>query len=202
VTTIRHHTSDAELWLRIQAGEHDVFGDVFDRHADAVYRHLLRRTADWSEAEDLTSAVFLHAWRRRDETLPRGDSMLPWLLGVANGVLGNSRRARRRYNALVARVPLPRPAPDHADDVAGRLDDQRAAAVLRRSVARLPRRERDVVELCWWDGLSQEDTASALGIPVGTVKSRLHRARRRLAEDTKAAPGTVSSAPNQVENLV
>jgi RNA polymerase sigma-70 factor, ECF subfamily len=188
VTTIRQdNTTDAELWLRIRAGEHDAFGDVFDRHADAVYRHLLRRTGNWAEAEDLSSAVFLHAWRRRDEITPHGDSILPWLLGVANGVLGNSRRSRRRFSALLARVPPPGPVPDHADDVADRLDDERVAAQLRDSVARLPRRERDVVELCCWDELSQEAAALTLGIPVGTVKSRLHRARRRLGNDPRTA---------------
>ncbi|HUC22490.1 MAG TPA: sigma factor [Streptosporangiaceae bacterium] len=56
---------DAALWQAAAAGEHAAFGQLFDRHATAVYNYLYRRTADWSAAEDLTAAVFLQAWRRR-----------------------------------------------------------------------------------------------------------------------------------------
>lgn len=57
-------TSDRELWARAVDGDREAFGQIFDRHGKTVYNYLFRRTADWSEAEDLTSTVFLHAWRR------------------------------------------------------------------------------------------------------------------------------------------
>ncbi|MDI2125974.1 RNA polymerase sigma factor [Yinghuangia seranimata] len=180
MTHQRHDRSDADLWQQIAVGDREAFGALFDRHAGAVYGHLLRRTGEHTEAEDLTSAVFLAAWRRRGEITLDRDSALPWLLGTANHTLANRRRALRRYRDLVERTPAPPDVPDHADDVAARLDAEQQARALRRSVGRLPRHERDVVELCVWGGLDQQAAAAALGVSVGTVKSRMHRARKRL----------------------
>lgn len=95
---------DALLWQRITSGDHEAFGELFDRYAGAVYTHLFRRLGDWSEAEDLTSAVFLQAWRRRSDVVFERDSALPWLFGVANGLLRNAVRSRQRHAALLARV--------------------------------------------------------------------------------------------------
>ena len=156
-----------------------------------------RRTADWGEAEDLTSTVFLHAWRRRADIVLDRDSALPWLLGVANGTLSNTRRRLRRTQALFQRLVIqdePRADADHADDVATRVDDQRRMSDIHRALARLPRHEQEVVELCIWAGLDQQAAATALGIAVGTVKSRLSRARSRLSSDlghlTESEEGT------------
>ena len=181
--------SDVALWQRVTAGDHEAFGELFDRYAGAVYTHLYRRLGDWSEAEDLTSVVFLHAWRRRGEVKFERDSALPWLLGVASGLLRNEARTRKRYAALLDRVAdirdvdgnLPGVAPDHSDMVADLVDGERQRDELRAAVARLPHGEREVIELCVWAGLDQDAAAVALGIRPGTVKSRLHRARRRLA---------------------
>ena len=189
--------TDRELWSRAVDGDREAFGTLFDRHATAVYNHLFRRTADWGEAEDLTSTVFLHAWRRRAEVVLDRDSALPWLLGIANGTLSNTRRRLRRTQALFQRLVIqdePRDDADHADDVAARVDDQRRMSDVHRALARLPRHEREVVELCVWAGLDQQAAATALGVAVGTVKSRLSRARRRLSSDlgqlTKSEEGT------------
>jgi RNA polymerase sigma factor (sigma-70 family) len=174
--------SDRELWRLAGDGDGGAFGELFDRHATAVYNHLFRRTADWADAEDLTSAVFLQAWRRRGKVVIDRESALPWLLGVANHVLRNSRRASRRYRAALARaVPPDALAPDHADTVAAAVDSERQMVELRRAISDLPRHEREVVELCTWSGLDQRAAAVALGVSLGTVKSRMHRARRRLA---------------------
>ena len=192
-------TSDRELWTRAVDGDREAFGRIFDRHARTVHNHLFRRTADWSEAEDLTSTVFLHAWRRRSDTVLDRDSALPWLLGIAAGLLSNTRRRLRRAEALLHRlVSHDEPVGDHADGVAGLVDDQRRMSEIHRALARLPRHEREVVELCVWSGLDQQAAATALGVAVGTVKSRLHRARRRLGADLGVAggptvPGSFSS---------
>ncbi|MFI6874569.1 RNA polymerase sigma factor [Streptomyces sp. NPDC050400] len=177
-------TSDRELWARAVDGDREAFGRIFDRHGKAVYNYLFRRTADWAEAEDLTSTVFLHAWRRRSETVLDRDSALPWLLGVADRLLSNTRRRLRRAEALLRRlVSHDEAVGDHADRVVGRVDDERRMSDIHRALARLPRHEREVVELCVWSGLDQQAAAVALGVAVGTVKSRLHRARRRLGAD-------------------
>ena len=176
--------SDRELWALAVDGDREAFGRIFDRHAKTVYNHLFRRTADWSEAEDLTSTVFMHAWRRRAETVLDRDSALPWLLGIANGLMSNTRRRLRRAEALLHRlVSRDEPVGDHADLVAGLIDDERRMSEIHRALARLPRHEHEVVELCVWSGLDQQAAAAALGVAVGTVKSRLHRARRRLEAD-------------------
>lgn len=187
---------DRELWRRAAIGDSDAFGQIFDRHADSVYNHVFRRLADWSEAEDLTSAVFLQAWRRRTEVVIDRETVLPWLLGIANNALRNSGRARRRYHAALDR--LGRDAltsgggADHADEAAARLDAERRMAELRTAVNGLPRHEREVIELCVWAELDQQAAAVALGVAVGTVKSRLHRARARLAADV-AGPSARST---------
>ncbi|MFF9312350.1 RNA polymerase sigma factor [Streptomyces sp. NPDC014748] len=190
-------TTDRALWARAVDGDREAFGQLFDRHGKAVYNYAFRRTADWSEAEDLTSTVFLHAWRRRSETVLDRDSALPWLLGIADGLLSNTRRRLRRAEALLRRlVSHDEPVGDHADRVAGLVDDERRMSEIHRALARLPRHEREVIELCVWSGLDQQAAAAVLKVAVGTVKSRLYRARRRLGADLvegAAVPAPFSS---------
>jgi RNA polymerase sigma-70 factor (ECF subfamily) len=173
--------TDGELWRRAVDGEPEAFGVLFERHARAVYNYLFRRTADWSLAEDLTSVVFLEAWRRRREVRLKRDVALPWLLGVASNVLRNKRRSQWRYRAALERIPRER-AEGFADNANARLDDERRVRSALRSLSKLPKREQEVIALCGWADLSYEDAAAALNIPVGTVRSRLSRARARLRE--------------------
>ncbi len=77
-------------------------------------------------------------------------------------------------------MPIADPADDHALDVAQRLDDERRMSQVRQAVAELPRHERETLELVVWAGLTQAEAAEALGVPIGTVKARLHRTRRRF----------------------
>jgi RNA polymerase sigma factor (sigma-70 family) len=181
---------DAVLWQAAADGDHDAFGQLFERHATAVYNYLFRRTADWSVAEDLTAAVFLQAWRRRKEVTFDRDSALPWLLGVARLTLRNAARSRTRYLAALSRAgrqaDVDAAWSDPAEQVAARLDDAARVAQLRAAIGRLPRQQREAIELCVYSGLDQQAAAIALGISVGTVKSRLHRARQRLANELQA----------------
>jgi RNA polymerase sigma-70 factor (ECF subfamily) len=174
--------SDAELWQRAAAGDGPAFGALFERHVRAVYNHCFRRTADWSVAEDLTSVVFLEAWRRRRQVRLERESALPWMLGVANNVVRNHSRALRRHRDALGRLPPTEAEPDLSDDVAARLDDEQTMRRVLELVATLPRIDQDVLALCGWDGLSYAEVATVLGIPVGTVRSRLSRARARLRE--------------------
>jgi RNA polymerase sigma-70 factor (ECF subfamily) len=106
---------------------------------------------------------------------------LPWLLGVATNVLRNGRRSQRRHRAALKRLPREH-AHDFTDEANGRLDDERQMQTVLRVFAKLPRREQDVLALCAWAELSYEEAAVALGVPVGTVRSRLSRARARIRE--------------------
>jgi RNA polymerase sigma factor (sigma-70 family) len=174
--------SDLALWLRAAAGEPEAFGRLYERHARGIYNYLFRRCADWSLAEDLTSIVFLEAYRRRAEVELAEGKVLPWLYGVATNVVRNQRRSLRRYAAALKRIPPPEPVPGIAGEVAERLDAQTRMRTILAVLDELPESDRDVLALCVWSELSYEDAAAALGVPVGTVRSRLARARARLAE--------------------
>lgn len=175
--------SDRGLWDLAAEGDSGAFGQLYDRHARAIYNFLHRRTGSWSDAEDLTSAVFLQAWRRRADVVLDRDSALPWLLRTADYTARNEWRTKLRYRrALVAAHLVHSDVDDHADDVARRLDDDSRIRAVQASLKRLPRQEREIVELCVWAGLDQAAAAVALDVPIGTVKSRLSRARKHLRE--------------------
>jgi RNA polymerase sigma factor (sigma-70 family) len=162
-------------------GDAGAFAQAFELHAKAIYNYCFRRVGDWASAEDLLSIVFLEAWRRRDTDIPQ-DKVLPWLYGIATNVVRNRRRAERRYAAALQRVPRPRPEEDFAAAAGARLDDERRMRQALSLLAKLPRREQDVFVLCAWSDLSYEEAAFALGVPEGTIRSRLSRARQRLRE--------------------
>lgn len=173
---------DGELWARAQAGDAEAFGSLFDRHATSVYRYCFRQSGDWAMAEDLTSIVFFEAWRRCREVYLAEGRLLPWLLGVATNVLRNQRRSLRRYRAALERIPPLAPEQDFADELAERLDAERHMRAMLAEVRRLPRGEQEVLALCIWEGLTSIEAGEALGIPEGTVRTRLSRVRARLRE--------------------
>jgi RNA polymerase sigma factor (sigma-70 family) len=173
--------SDATLWSRSRGGDADAFGVLFERHAKTIYNYCFRRVGDWAAAEDMLSIVFLEAWRRRDKELPP-NKVLPWLYGIATNVLRNRRRSERRFAAALRRMPRPQAEPsfDHLADA--RLDDEQQMRRLLALLSQLPQHEQDVFVICAWMELSYEDAALALDIPIGTVRSRLSRARQHLRE--------------------
>lgn len=165
---------------RIRAGDPDAFGSLFDDYARAVYNHAFRLTGNWSTAEDIVALTFLEAWRVHTRVDPEGDSLRPWLLGIATNVARNTRRAGRRHEAAVARLPRGEVMPDFADDLVTRIDDAEQIASLQAALGTLRRAEREVVALCIWSDLDYAAAAQALDIPIGTVRSRLSRARKKL----------------------
>ncbi len=173
--------SDADLWTRSRAGDRDAFGALFERHAKLIYNYCFRRVGSWATAEDLLSLVFLEAWRRREKELPP-DKVLPWLYGIATNVVRNQRRSERRFAAALSRLPANEPELDFSGESDERVDDEWQLQGALDLLRRLPKREQDVLALCAWMDLSYEDAALALGVPVGTVRSRLSRARARLRE--------------------
>jgi RNA polymerase sigma-70 factor (ECF subfamily) len=191
--------SDRALWDRARDGDAAAFGDLFERHAGRIYNYCFRRTADWALAEDLTSTTFLLAWRGLPRELLQAESALPLLYGIATNVVRNRRRSLKRGRAAFARLPLPRvEEPDFADEASMRVDDQAAMRELLVLFSRLPRREQDVLALCEWSDLSYEETAEALRIPIGTVRSRLARGRRRLRELAAASGPKEDSNANSL----
>jgi RNA polymerase sigma-70 factor (ECF subfamily) len=173
---------------RVRDGDPDAFGELFDEYARAVYNHAFRLTGNWSTAEEAVSLTFLEAWRLRHKVDPDGGSLRPWLFGIATNMVRNFTRASRRYAAAVSRIPAIESVPDFSDDTAGRLDDAVKIRHALSLVNRLRRAEREIFALCVWSGLDSTEAAEALGIPVGTAKSRLSRAKaklRVLVEETR-----------------
>jgi RNA polymerase sigma-70 factor, ECF subfamily len=170
--------------------EPETFAELYDRHAAPIHRYVSRRLGD-AMADDVVADTFLTAFRaRRRYDLRRPDAR-PWLYGIAANMIGKHRRAEvRRFNAL-ARTADATPAdpgagwaatPAGADEIVSRVD---AAAVRRElllALAGLSAGDRDVLLLIAWAGLTYDETAAALGIPSGTVRSRLNRARRKVRE--------------------
>ncbi|MER5906570.1 RNA polymerase sigma factor [Streptomyces mirabilis] len=181
---------------RVRAGESSAFAELFDSYARAVYNHAFRLTADWSTAEDVMAATFLEAWRLHDRVDPEGGSLRPWLLGIATNTARNQYRSNRRYRqAAQAAAAAELSVPDHAEDVAGRVDDRRRLATALTALATLRPPEREVIALCLGEGLDYEAAAEALGIPVGTVASRLSRARKKLRTLTDPGPARQEPEP-------
>ena len=178
---------EPNLRTRLRAGDPDAFGLLWDEYARAVYNLGFRLTANWSAAEDVVSLTFLEAWRLRDRIEPTGESLRPWLLGIAVNVSRNLDRAARRHETAMSRIPLPPAVPDFADELVGRLDDAAELREVAEALGMLRRGERDVIALCVWSGLDYGAAATALGVPVGTVRSRLSRARRKLRKVVPAA---------------
>jgi RNA polymerase sigma-70 factor (ECF subfamily) len=117
----------------------------------------------------------------RDKDLP-SDKVLPWLYGIATNIVRHQHRAERRFAAAMGRLPAVEVEPDFAGNADEHLDYERQAREALSRLATLPAREQDVFVLCAGMGLSYEDASLALGLPVGTVRSRLSRARSRLRE--------------------
>ena len=158
------------------------FGVLFDRHATVLFRYLVRRVGV-DEADSLLGEVFRVAFEKRSTYDCQRSNARPWLYGIATNLLARHRRREaRRIHAtarLLARQP---PVGDPADEIVADLDARHLWPRVADAVAGLPEEERDALLLFVWEELSYEDIALALGVPVGTVRSRLNRARVSLRE--------------------
>jgi RNA polymerase sigma-70 factor (ECF subfamily) len=172
----RRTRTDAELIVAARRSP-DQFAAVFDRHYGRIYAYAARRLGR-DLAEDVASETFLVAFSRLAGYDPARPDAAPWLYGIASNLIARHGRAEsRRYRAM-SKVPPERPVAEI--DVAGRLDAATARGRLAAALARLAGPDRDVLLLVAWAGLSQPEVAAALDVPAGTVRSRLHRARREM----------------------
>jgi RNA polymerase sigma factor (sigma-70 family) len=163
------------------------FGAIFDRHAAVLRRYLVRRVGP-ADAEGILGDVFRIAFEKRGVYDPARPDARPWLYGIATRELARHRRGEARRLHAVARLAARRDAAtDVAEAVTGAVDASVRWSEVAAAVTALPDGERDALVLAVWEGLSYEEVATALGIPVGTVRSRINRARRRLRE--LAGPG-------------
>jgi RNA polymerase sigma-70 factor (ECF subfamily) len=179
---------DDELMGRIAAGDREAFARLYRERRPDVYRFALHMCGSAVQAEDVVQDVFLAVIEDASRYRPGRSGVLPWLLGIA-------RNHVRRWRGRRPVVPLP------GDDTAegrrlaaesnpvGDLTRERQEAALARALLVLPARYREAIVLCDLQELSYETAASALGCAVGTVRSRLHRGRARLARELGGSDG-------------
>ena len=168
---------DAALWERVRAGDESALGALFDRHEARLFRHACRLLTAREDAKDAVTIAFFELWRKRAAVRVVEGSPLPWLLNTVSNSARNLERSGRRYRALIAHTPVGDHGPEpRAPDESGVL------AALKR----LPAREQSVIVLTVLEGYPERATAETLGIPVGTVKSRLARAKSKLRDEMAA----------------
>jgi RNA polymerase sigma-70 factor, ECF subfamily len=182
---------DRELAQRFASGDADSVRAMYERYGRAVHTVAYSIVRDTSTAADVVQATFVKAWRAVDSFDPRRE-LGPWLYTIARRqAIDTYRRDRRVEPAETEAVDTVEPPPS--------LEATWEAWQVRLAVDQLPEEERVVVRLAWFTGLSHPEIADQLGVPVGTVKSRSHRAHRRLATLLAHLGGENRSPPSDVE---
>ncbi|MFJ6651128.1 RNA polymerase sigma factor [Streptomyces sp. NPDC091290] len=179
---------ESDAWIVERSwNEPEVFAVLFDRYADDIYGYAARRLGA-EVAEDLMAEAFAVAFQRRSRYDVSRPQARPWLYGIVTKLISEHRRAEARRFRAMSRAALIEPSVDSSDSepiaerVAARVTAESTRGALTGALAKLPARYRDVLLLIAWGDLDYVETAEALGVPVGTVRSRLHRARGRLRE--------------------
>ncbi|WP_372668448.1 RNA polymerase sigma factor [Amycolatopsis kentuckyensis] len=162
------------------------FAAVFDRHAAHIHRYLARRLGG-QLADDVLGETFLAAFTGRGRYDPDFPDARPWLYGIATNLVGKRRREEAREYRLRAALGPPAAQEGHADRVAARVSAQAMNDRLAAALNGLARGDRDVLLLIAWEGLAYDEVAAALDIPVGTVRSRLNRARKKVRAELAPA---------------
>jgi len=184
VIAVEPGRADDAALMRRSEREPEVFADLFDRHAPALRRYVARRLGP-SLADDVVSDAFLTAFRRRHRYDPSQPDARPWLYGIAARLIKRHRRVELRFYRALVRTGVDEITEPYADQVDARVSAQQAG--LAQALAELSPGDREVLLLVAWADMSYEDVARALDIPIGTVRSRLHRARAKTREALTAA---------------
>lgn len=171
---------DSALVSKLASGDEEAFRALYDRYADAVYNHCLRLAGSAAAAEDLAAVVFLESWRRRSDFRIVEGSAAPWLHGIAYNAARNFWRASRRYRSALARLAETRVVSDPTVGLIDRIAAEQTIRQLLPAIQALPSQERQAIELCIAAGMTHQEAASLLGVPIGTVKSRLSRGLTKL----------------------
>ena len=172
--------TDAERELRLRT--------LADRVVEPVRRYLARR-CDAATADEVLNDVLVVCWRRLDEVPAEPAESIPWAIGVARNLLANAERAQRRRDRLTAKVIALDPPPLAILD-AGSGEPTDDAIAVRDALTRLRRDDAELLRLWAWDELESPQLATVLGISANAAAIRLHRAKKRLADELRksAAP--------------
>jgi len=170
------HETDADLIQRAGDGDRGAFEALYRRYARPVFGLALRRLGDRGRAEDAVQETFASVWRSARTYRPDRGPGAPWLYAVARNAIVDRSRGRTDASGDVPERAADEPDPSE------RTEQSWVAWRVHRALEELPEREREVIALAYWSGLSQSEVAEFLGIPLGTVKTRTRAALQRLAE--------------------
>jgi RNA polymerase sigma-70 factor (ECF subfamily) len=174
-------TADDAAVIESSWREPERFAVLFDRHAPYIHRYLARR-AGRQVADDMLGETFLAAFAKRYHyDLGRSDAR-PWLYGIATNLIGQHRRDEVRQYRIRQAATTEAAVPGHAEQVAADVTAQAIRRLLGAALAGLSGGDRDVLLLVAWEQLTYQEVSRALAIPVGTVRSRLHRARAQVRQ--------------------
>jgi RNA polymerase sigma-70 factor (ECF subfamily) len=188
--------SDDELLLLSHSGDEQAFVSLYRRRQGGIFRFTLHMSGSESVAEDITQEVFLTLLRDAFGYDPTRGTLSSYLYGIARKLVLRHQERRRMDVALeTAGDESTLPALAVHDDPLGDLTRREGLEALRRAVLALPRRYREVVVLCDLEEVDYADAAAALGCPIGTVRSRLHRARALLLDKLNQERSGRTSAP-------
>lgn len=176
-----HEPNDGAVFAQ-SVSEPQVFTIIFDRYYRSVYRYLSRR-AGRTVADDLAAETFTRAFERRSAFEPTTARALPWLLGIALNLLAHDRRSAGRQLRALAALEEPDPFERIEDAATRRADARTARETLVQAVEQLDDQDREALLLYAWGELTYPEIAAVVGIPVGTVRSRLNRARRKIRQE-------------------
>jgi RNA polymerase sigma-70 factor (ECF subfamily) len=168
--------TDAELLTRIAERDREAFEQLYHRYVRSVYGLALRRLRERSRAEDAVQETFAAVWRSARSYKPERGPAAPWLYAVARNAIVDRFRTQLDTTGEVPELVSGDPGPAEA------AESSFVSWRVHRALETLPPREREVVELAYWSGLSQSEVAEYLHIPLGTVKTRTRTALARLAD--------------------
>jgi len=187
---VPHAASDDARIIECSWREPEQFAVLFDRHAPRIHRYVARRIGR-EAADDLVAETFLAAFGQRRRYDLRYADAAPWLYGIATNLIGQHRRDEARQFRIQHALPPEPETPGHAERVTADVTAQAMRGVLMAALAGLAAADRDVLVLIAWEQLTYEEVGRCLGIPVGTVRSRLHRARVKVRQAlAQAGPST------------
>jgi RNA polymerase sigma-70 factor, ECF subfamily len=197
--------SDEELLRQIVAGDEDAFATLYRRRQGGVYRFALHMSGSEPIAEDVTQEVFIALMRDADSYDPGRGSLSAYLYGIArNHVLRSLRRDRLYVPIASEQADAEEQVPEQliaGNDPLGDLTRGETIESVRQAVLALPPHYREVVVLCDLQEMSYVDAADVLGCALGTVRSRLHRARALLMDKLRATNGEVKSVKGEVKPM-
>ena len=168
--------SDAELLIRVAQRDRDAFELLYHRYVRSIFGLALRRLRDRTRAEDAVQETFAAVWRSAASYKPERGPAAPWLYAIARNAIVDRFRSQVDTTAEVPELVSGDPGP------ADRAESSFVSWRVHRALEELPAREREVVELAYWSGMSQTEVADYLNIPLGTVKTRTRSALARLAD--------------------